>query len=249
MKEEFYSEYFLIEDRHWWFVGRRRIFLAMLDRHLGPPPIDQPRRILDIGCGTGTMLGYLGKYGEALGVDADEQAIQFCRQRGVQNVRLLESERLPFRNASFDLVTAFDVLEHIPDDQATFGEITRVLRVGGILLAAVPAHPWLWGAQDEISQHERRYTRSALRTRIFEAGLDLRRLSYFNTLLSPPIVAIRLGRRLRHRPGELRSDFEMSKEGRLNDFLAWVFGLEARWVRARHLPFGISLLALAQKSA
>lgn len=194
------------------------------------------------------MLGYLGEYGEAMGVDADEQAIRFCHQRGVQNVRLLETERLPFPDASFDLVTAFDVLEHIRDDRAAFAEISRVLRIGGTLLAAVPAHPWLWGAQDEISQHERRYKKSELKARIDETGLDLRRLSYFNTVLSPPIAAIRLARKLRRRPGELRSDFEMSKEGRLNSLLAGVFGLEAGWVPTRNLPFGISLLALARRT-
>ena len=181
-------------------------------------------------------------------MDADEQAIRFCHQRGVQNVRLLETERLPFPDASFDLVTAFDVLEHIRDDRAAFAEISRVLRIGGTLLAAVPAHPWLWGAQDEISQHERRYKKSELKARIDEAGLDLRRLSYFNTVLSPPIAAIRLARKLRRRPGELRSDFEMSKEGRLNSLLARLFGLEAGWVPTRNLPFGISLLALARRT-
>lgn len=247
MKEEFYAEYFRIEDRHWWFIGRRRIFLATLDRHLEPAR-SGTRQILDLGCGTGTMLGYLERYGEVTGVDADRQAVEFCRRRGLENVRLLESERLPFPDQSFDLVTAFDVLEHIPDDQEALEQIRRVLRVGGVLLAAVPAHPWLWGAQDEISHHQRRYTKSELRARIAAANLDLRRLSYFNMILAPPIAAVRLARRI-HRPrGELRSDFEMSKEGRLNELLAGIFGLESRWVPTTGLPFGISMLALARRA-
>jgi SAM-dependent methyltransferase len=248
VKEEFYAEYFRIEDRHWWFIGRRRIFLTMLDRHL-ERAASETREILDLGCGTGTMLGYLEQYGKVTGLDADEQAIRFCRQRGVENVRLLESERLPFPDQSFDLVTAFDVLEHIRDDRRTLDEIRRVLRPDGTILAAVPAHPWLWGAQDEISHHERRYTKSELKNRIGAAGLDLRRLSYFNTILSAPIAAIRLARRFRRPHGELRSDFEMSKEeGPLNDLLARLFGSEARWVSSTGLPFGISLLALARRT-
>jgi SAM-dependent methyltransferase len=248
VKKEFYSEYFAIEDRHWWFLGRRRIFFEVLDRHL-PAPSSGSAKILDVGCGTGTMLGHLERYGEVVGVDADEEAIRFCHERGVENARLLEIDRLPFDDASFDLVTAFDVLEHIRDDAQTLEEIRRVLRPGGMLLAAVPAHPWLWGAQDEISHHERRYTKAQLRDRIDDADLDLQQLSYFNTILFGPIAAIRLARRLGPSAKELRSDFEMTKDGRMNGLLARVLGSEARWVATTGLPFGISLLALARKPA
>jgi SAM-dependent methyltransferase len=247
MREDYYAEYFRTEDWHWWYIGRRQIFLALLDRYLGRAADGATRRILDFGCGTGAMLGCLNRYGEAIGVDADEHAIRFCHQRGLENVKLLESDRLPFPDGSFDLVTALDVLEHIPDDRVALREVDRVLRGDGIFLAAVPAHRGLWGAQDEISHHKRRYSRSELKSRIGESGLDLLRLTYFNTLLSPPIAAIRLARRLRRSPLEVRSDLEMNKEGRLNDLLAGIFGLEARWLRTRNFPLGISLLALARR--
>ena len=173
MREDFYAEYFRVEDRHWWFIGRRRIVLAVLAAHLAPAADGRtPRRILDLGCGTGTMLAHLRRFGEAEGVDADERAVGFCHARGEDRVQLLESETLPFPDDSFDLLTALDVLEHIEDDRWALREVARVLRPGGIFLATVPAYRWMWGAQDEISHHFRRYSAGELKRKIPEAGLD-----------------------------------------------------------------------------
>jgi SAM-dependent methyltransferase len=246
MREDFYAEYFRVEDRHWWFVGRRRIVLAMLDRYLPPAPTDRPRRILDVGCGTGTMLGHLGRLGEAQGVDADPNAIGFCRERGEQRVQQLEGDELPFPDDSFDLVTSLDVLEHIDDDATTAAEIRRVLRPGGTFLATVPAHMWMWGPQDEISHHFRRYDARGFRLLLEGAGLTVRRLTPFNTLLFPPIAAIRLARRLRPARGEAHSDFEVAEGALTNRMLTPVFSAEARLLPRRDLPFGVSLLAVGE---
>lgn len=245
MRGDFYAEYFRIEDRHWWFIGRRRIVLAVLDAHLAPAPLGRTRQILDLGCGTGTMLGHLRRFGEAAGVDADQRAVSFCHARGEDQVQLLESETLPFPDDSFDLLTALDVLEHIEDDRAVLQEVARVLRPGGTFLATVPAYPWMWGAQDEISHHVRRYQASELKRKIRDANLSPQRLTHFNAILFAPIAAIRLARRLRPLKGEARSDFEMTREGPGNCLLAGIFSCEARWLRRRNLPLGISLLGLA----
>jgi SAM-dependent methyltransferase len=247
MREDFYAEYFRVEDRHWWFIGRRRIVLSMLSTHFSPGHDPATTRILDMGCGTGTMLTHLRQFGDAQGVDADEQAVGFCHARGETRVQQLESDTLPFADDSFDLVTALDVLEHIEDDGAALREVVRVLRPGGTFLATVPAHPWMWGAQDEVSHHFRRYGARELRERIRESGLRLERLTYFNTILFPPIAAIRLGRRLVPPRGrEVRSDFGIAAAGPLNRVLARAFGSEARWLSRSDLPFGISLLALTR---
>lgn len=243
MRENFYAEYFRIEDRHWWFVGRRQIVLAVLGAHLTPAPHG---RILDFGCGTGTMLGYLRRFGEVEGIDADEHAVRYCHARGQARVQLLDSDALPFPDDSFDLLTALDVLEHIDDDRRSFAEVARILRPGGTFLATVPSYPWMWGVQDEISHHFRRYTRRQLEQRILAAGLELERLTHFNTILFAPIAAVRLARRLRPPEGEPRSDFQMTREGAVNRLLTAVFSAEARWLRTRDLPFGVSLLALAR---
>lgn len=246
MREDFYEEYFRIEDRHWWFVGRRRIVMGMLEAHLTPTNAGRTRRILDFGCGTGTMLKHLRHFGEAQGVDADVRAVAFCHARGEDRVQLVTATgALPFVDNSFDLITALDVLEHIEDDRTALREIARVLRPRGTFLATVPANRWMWGAQDEISHHCRRYRSRELRRRLQEADLDLAYMSYFNTILLPPIAAVRLSRRLRPPPEEVRSDFEMAREGPTNRLLARVLSAEAAWLRRRRLPVGVSLVAVA----
>ena len=244
MEEGFYAEYFEIDDRHWWFVGRRRIVLEVLaaetlSRRAGAEP-----EIVDLGCGTGAMLKYLRSFGSVRGLDADEHAVEFCRARGEQRVELLESDRLPLADDSVDLVTALDVLEHIEDDRGALAEIRRVLRPGGTLLATVPAYRWMWGPQDEISHHYRRYQRRELSGRIAASGLELRRITHFNTLLLPIIAGIRVARRLRP-PREVRSDFRLTGGSAVNGFLAAVFSSEARLLARGNLPAGASILALA----
>jgi SAM-dependent methyltransferase len=247
MRREFYAEYFQTEDRHWWFLGRREIFLRLLDRYLGPAPENPARRVLDVGCGTGTMVRHLSRYGRAEGIDADSEAIRFCRERGIERVRHVASLPLPFDEDTFVLVTALDVLEHIDDDAAMLAEIHRVLSPGGKLLVSVPAYRFLWGPQDVISEHKRRYVARELEARLAGAGFELQRLSYFNTFLFPPIAAIRLLRISRIRKHELRSDFELTKPGRINALLARLFALEAPLLERLDLPFGVSILGLAFK--
>jgi len=248
LKREYYAEYRQVEDVHWWFVGRRRILLQVLNRYLGNGDRDR-RRILDVGCGTGTMLTYLASYGKAQGVDIDEEAIGYCRERGLTDVRLGSAETLPFEDGSFDLVTALDVVEHLDDDAAALREIHRVLRPGGKLLMTVPAHPFLWGDQDEVNLHKRRYVASEVRDRLTATEFEVLRLTYINALMFAPIAAIRMLRRLEHRLRPritAQSDFRYPAPRPLNYVLGWIFGAEAPIVRRIDIPFGVSILALAE---
>jgi SAM-dependent methyltransferase len=248
MRADFYDEYFRIEDRHWWFVGRREILLRVLRERLGG--FDGARDLLDVGCGTGTMVGHLRRFGRAQGIDADPAAVEFSHRRGVTEVKHVPPGPLPFEDGSFDVVTALDVLEHIPDDRAALADMVRVLRPGGTLMLTVPAYEFLWGPQDEISHHERRYVKRGLRARLRGAGVRIDRLTYFNTLLFPGIAAVRVLRPGRDGDrGEARSDFEMTNaDGVANRVLSRVFAAEAPLVARRDLPFGVSLLALATKA-
>ena len=240
-----------MEDVHWWFVGRRRILLQLLDRYLEPNGSHR-RRILDVGCGTGTMLTYLGTLGKAEGVDIDAEAVGYCRERGLENVRIGEAAELPFEDGSFDLVTALDVVEHLDDDAAAFREMRRVLRPGGLLLVTVPAHRFLWGDQDEVNLHKRRYSSAELRDRLASSGFDVVRLSYMNALLFAPIAAIRMLRRLEHRVRPRiphQSDFRYPAPRPVNFVLGHIFGAEGRVLRRADIPFGVSIVALAQREA
>lgn len=246
MRAEFYRDYFEIEDRHWWFRGRRAIFLRLLDRCL-PPAARGERQLLDVGCGTGAMLRHLERFGSPIGIEAEEEAVRLCRTRRVGAVQLAETPPLPFEGDRFDLVTMLDVLEHVDDDVEMLREVERTLRPGGMLLLSVPAYRFLWGLQDEVAHHKRRYVAREVRERVEAAGLQIGRLSYFNTILFAPIAVVRLLRRVKTGPPDVRSDFDMTKSGRLNEVLARIFASESRLLERADLPFGISIVALAFK--
>ena len=244
MEQDFYPAYYELEGRHWWFLGRRKLFLGLLEQAI--PPVERPVDVLDFGCGTGAFLEHLERFGRVQAVDGDASAVAFCHARGRSEVRLAPpGEPLPFPDGAFDLVTTLDVIEHIDDDVAALAELRRVLRPGGRLLVAVPAFMFLWGKQDEVSHHRRRYTARSLRQALEAAGFAVDRTSYFNTLLFPPIAAVRVGRRLLRRPGSAQSDFELGPPA-LNQALGAVFGAEATMVVRHGLPFGVSVLALAR---
>src|SRR5260370_33810042 len=198
------------------------------------------------------MLSYLAAYGNAQGIDVDEEAGGSCHERGLLDVRLGAAERLPFGDTSFDLVTALDVVEHLDDDIAALREIWRVLRPGGQILMTVPAHRFMWGDQDEVNLHKRRYVAAEVRDRLTAAGFEVDRVSYINAFLFPPIAAIRLLRRLQHRlrrSTTQRSDFHYPAPRPLNFLLALIFGAEAPIVRRVDIPVGVVILALARHPA
>jgi SAM-dependent methyltransferase len=241
-----------LDDRHWWFAARRRIVLQVLrgalrergDRGGGPP------RILDIGCGAGATLRELARLGDACGLDTEPSAVEAAARRSGCDVRLGRlPESVPFEEGAFDVVTLLDVLEHIEDDAASLATIERLLKPGGILLCTVPAYRFLWSEHDVANEHKRRYTRPGLRARIEGAGLRIRKLTYYNTFLFPPIAALRLAR---GQPGSAaaaaggRPDLG-SVPAPLNALLRGVFAAERHWLRVGSFPFGVSVLALAQK--
>ena len=235
-----------MEDVHWWFVGRRSILLSILNRYLGVGATNG-RQILDVGCGTGTMLTHLARFGDARGVDMDLEAVGYCHDRGLQQVTQSGADSLPFEKDRFDVVTALDVVEHIDDDLGALREIKRVLKPGGLLLLTVPAYRFLWGRQDDINLHKRRYVARELRSRLQAVGFEVERLTYMNAILFPAIAAIRLLRRILPEPPKLESDFAFPAPQPLNVLLSAVFGSE-RYVLTRFdAPFGVSIMALARR--
>jgi SAM-dependent methyltransferase len=151
-----YPILFEVEESHWWYIGRRRI-IASFVKAICDQVKDRRARILDVGCGTGANLVRLSDFGDAEGVDISPDALKFCRERGLNNVKLGAAESLPYEDGEFDLVTAFDVVEHMDDDIAGLREMRRVLRPDGRVLLFVPTFMFLWGVQDDVSHHRRRY--------------------------------------------------------------------------------------------
>lgn len=229
-----------MEERHWWFVARRRILLELLDRHLGPV---RDLDILDAGCGGGATLETLRKYGRPRGMELSEEAVLYNRERGREVVQG-SIERMPFADNSFDLTLALDVIEHVPDDLLALEELSRVLRPGGSLLVTVPALAMLWSAHDEANGHYRRYTVGSLRGRVERAGFEVVLATYFNTFLFPAILGARMIGRLR-RKGETSDLGEVPDP--LNRVLMETFSREKALVGRVRLPFGVSALCLARK--
>lgn len=230
-----------LEERHWWFVARRRIVLGVLERHLGRK---RDLEILDAGCGGGATLWSLRRYGRARGMELSEEAVRYARERD-REVVPGSIERLPFAAGEFDLALALDVVEHVPDDLRALEELRRVLRPGGSLLVTVPALRMLWSAHDVANGHYRRYTLGELRRRLEAAGFEVVTATYFNTLLLPLILAIRGLQRLRLR--EAASDVS-ELPAPLNSLLAHIFGMEAPLAGRGALPVGVSALCVARKT-
>lgn len=229
-----------LEERHWWFVARRKIVLSLLDGHLRGGGL----QILDAGCGGGATLESLRRYGHPRGMEPSEEAVAYNRQKGREVVRGY-IEEMPFADGAFDLALALDVIEHVPDDLAALAELNRVLKPGGFLLVTVPALGLLWGPHDVANGHHRRYTLGGLRGRVGASGFEVVRATYLNTLLFPAILAARLLGRLRGK-GAASDIGEVPRP--LNAALEAVFSLEVPLLRRGSLPVGVSALCLARKS-
>src|SRR6185503_17431821 len=195
MQQHTYSIMHRVEETHWWFVGRRKIIESFLKRvcaALKPGSHEGSLNILDVGCGTGANLEMLSQFGKAEGVDVSAEALEFCRERGLQHVKEGAAEALPYESDSFDLVTGLDVVEHLDDDVAGLKEMRRVLRTDGRAVLFVPAFMFLWGVQDDISNHRRRYTMPELKRVVRQAGFVVERASYVNLSFFAPILLGRL---------------------------------------------------------
>lgn len=184
------------EERHWWFRSRRDLIRMQVSRAVDDLKVSGRKpRIVDVGCGTGFNLSLLGEFGEVVG--ADRFRPEHEEFRLAHAFQLLDVERdLPNHRAGFDLVTAFDVLEHMDDDVAGLRTLEGLMAPGGQMLLTVPAYQWLWGGEDVISEHRRRYTKTSLTRAIADAGLRVRFISYFNLSILPMMTSVIWARRL-----------------------------------------------------
>ncbi|MDQ2936363.1 MAG: class I SAM-dependent methyltransferase [Acidobacteriota bacterium] len=241
-----------VEEKHWWFAGRRQIIKSFLERLFSDTDKNNAAnagqhaftKILDVGCGTGANLEMLSQFGQAQGVDVSAEALSFCRERGLGNVKQGQAEALPYEDDSFDLVTGLDVVEHLDDDLAGLKEMRRVLHRGGQALLFVPAFMFLWGVQDDVSNHRRRYTLPGLKRVVRQAGFEVERATYVNISFFTPILLGRLlMRALRLRP-ESENNITI---GFLNGVLGKILGAESLALRYLNFPFGVSIICVARK--
>jgi len=254
MQQHTYAIMDEVEGSHWWFVGRRSIlesFLKSIESRLQAASREEPAkagtqnaiRILDIGCGTGANLEMLSQFGEAEGVDVSDDALEFCRQKGLNAQKGL-AERLPFDDGTFDLTTALDVVEHLDDDVAGLREMHRVTKKGGFSLIFVPAYMFLWGVQDDVSNHRIRYTKKQIVGRLKAAGYTIERATYANWTFFAPILAGRTLMRVTGIKPESENNVNISA---LNGVFGKLFGAERFWLKNLNFPFGVSIVIVARK--
>ncbi|WP_428261622.1 class I SAM-dependent methyltransferase [Haliangium sp.] len=228
-------------ERHWWFRARRRVVTHLLDHHLGP---SADARVLDLGCGVGTNLDALARYGRVHGADTSAKALALCRRRfdgPLAEIHL--PDRVPFPPASFDLVVMFDVLEHIEDDRGALAAVYELLAPEGTLCLTVPALRWLWSHHDVAHHHHRRYHRDELGAMLNRAGFEPVLLSYMNSLLLPLMGAARL----LIKPRNQRLHGLENGTGALGHLLYATFAFERHLLTRTRLPAGGSLVALARR--
>jgi SAM-dependent methyltransferase len=249
VEELCYSDQAAVQRDHWWYVGRRRLLRDLLAGHA--PTLTGRGRALDVGCGVGANTLLALEHADSLvALDDSATALRFARGAiADRRCRWVSGDaaRLPFADQQFDLVLALDVLEHIDDDAAAAAELLRVLRPGGLACIFVPALRALWGLQDRISHHRRRYAAGELRQLVAGAGFGVERLTFFNCALLPPIALARWAMRL-YTPPDLRTENELGGPV-ANAVLRTIFGLETRLLRHLDLPIGVSLACLARRPA
>ena len=230
-----------VEESHWWFVGRRTLF----SRIIGRMRLPADAAVLDLGTSTGTNLRMLRdlRMTNVVGLDLSDEAIRFCAAKGFGTVRKGDITAIPFADASFDLVLATDVIEHVDDDAKALREIRRVLRPGGKAIVTVPAFKALWGPQDVLALHKRRYRMKPLVREAEAAGLRIASRFHFNYLLFAPIYLAR--RLLSAVPNRVRSENEINGP-LLNRILGAVFSFDVWSAPVLRPPFGVSILLVVE---
>lgn len=239
MERSVYSHMADLDQRHWWYLGRRKVLAKLVERLVRPP---KGAAILEVGCGTGHNLEMLKAFGEVDAVELDESVRAIAEGRLGRKViadRLPELEGVD--DGRYDLICAFDVIEHTADDDAALAAIARKLRPGGKFALTVPAHQWMWSAHDVVNHHKRRYSKRTLKALIARSPLRLESIGYLNSLLFPLAVAERMASKLRG-----KEDATLGiPPSPVNSALKSIFAFERHAIGRFPLPPGLSLYAIA----
>lgn len=238
-----YKKFNQVEDKHWWFQARKEIVIKLIDRYY---KLKHNAKVLDLGCGTGMMLNYLSKYGKVFGLDNNLEAIKYSKKKSPQAKIIFGSlpDHLP--KEKFDLITALDLIEHIDKDTDGLEAISNILKPKGILIITVPAYQFLWSGQDKLSRHKRRYTLSELKIKLKQAGFEIKKISYYNTMLFLPAALVKFLNKFIWQ-GSPKSHFEKMPNCIINQMLKMIFSSEKHLLPFLNFPFGVSIIAIASK--
>jgi ubiquinone/menaquinone biosynthesis C-methylase UbiE len=241
MDPQLFAKFRALEERHWWFVARREIVIALATK-LAP----HQATLLDVGCGTGFFLARAKQHFSVVGLDPSPVALALCSDIGLDCTMLGTATDLSgVGEQRFDIVTLLDVIEHVDDDVAALRAAAGVLKPGGRVIVTVPAFQFLWSGHDDVNHHKRRYTRRGLEKAMRQGGLDQLYLTYFNCYLFPMAV----GERLAKRALGLDKGADLALPPRIvNAAMQRIFLAErSRVSKLRKFPVGLSVLAVGRK--
>jgi SAM-dependent methyltransferase len=227
-------EYLKQSEDSWWWKGRAYAVSRLLSKYVH----SKDNNILDVGAGYGSMYPVLALYGDVLALEVYEEAANVCRMRGYREV-LTHDDDLNGKGKAFDLIGAFDVIEHIENDQKFLDSLYKSLKPGGLIIATVPAYQALWSTHDVEHHHFRRYTKSSLKYVFSEAGFKVIYSSYWNFSLFPVAFALR---KLGH-----GGDEGLNPGGVINSLISGLLWLESRCMSYVSFPWGVSVVILARR--
>ncbi len=243
MNKEYYKEYYKNERTHWWFKIREKIILDNIKKH---STFKNPS-ILNIGAATGRSSEALQDIGAVTSLEYDADCCRFTNEKTGLDVIQGSILELPFTNNTFDIVCAFDVIEHVQNDQKAIDEMKRVCKNGGIIIITVPAFMSLWSEHDDINHHFRRYKASRIK-QLFSCSSNILYQSYFNTFLFLPIFIFRSVSRIfkpKKKSGqekENKSDFKQLNNKIVNSLFFQLFNMERYLLKIIRFPFGVSYI-------
>lgn len=246
MQEQTYSNHIKYKEEEYWFeIGRKKIFSSILDKTIDRSNLN----ILEAGCGTGEMMEYFKKFGNVKGIEKYLPYSKISREKGFEVSNML-IEDFPIRSEKFDIISFFDVLEHIDDDNAVLDIVYKLLNDSGLVVISVPALPIVWGQSDIAGNHKRRYRKKELKKKLEKSGFKIIKLTYFNHYLFPLIFLILLAKRI-FTLNHLIKTKPNHEYGRGNKFLTGllkkIFCKEADVLKDRDFKFGLSLFAIGKK--
>lgn len=241
MDAQYYKEMAALQEEHWWYEGRRQILASIIDGL----KLSDNANILEAGCGPGANLTMLQTFGAVSAVEPEEFAAKYASDLSGLNVKTgFLPEPFPF-DGPFNLIGAFDVIEHIDDDVGALKALHTRSADNGCAVFTVPAHQWLWSKHDDINHHKRRYSRAQFKTALESAGYNVEKISYYNMWLFPLAVAVRHLKKALGKEDE--SDVQMPSPV-VNKILKSLFASEKHLLKFINLPFGLSIIAVCRKT-
>lgn len=233
------------EKTYWWHIGRLFLLEKLVKRYFS---YNTHNLFLEIGCGTGETMKLLNKYGDTTGLDISQEAIDYCRKKGLKRLhkRNISTMNIDPHIKKYDGIFALDVLEHIQDDVHTMTRAAQMLKNGGIFVIMVPAHKFLWSEHDEALHHKRRYHSLEITQKLDDAGFDLIKKSYFVTLGFFPITFFRFWNNIFGKTAYPKTSY-VNLPIYLNKFVTYLLKLEAYLVIFARLPVGTTIVAVARK--